>query len=684
MKKTLIAALCACLVSLAASAAVDHLLPRPQSLEAGSGSLTLGSVASVTDPFSTTALPRLFGELGMSVGPGGIPVTVTQDLVDGAYDYELKDFEAEAYRLEVTPQGINITAPTRTGVIRASQTLAQLAEGSGGVIPSVTITDWPAFKLRGFMQDVGRSFLPVDELKREIDLLSRFKVNTFHWHLTDFTGWRLQINAYPQLTSNAAITRFPGMFYTREQAREIQDYAWERGMTVIPEIDMPGHSHPFRNAMGHDMQTPDGIAELKVILNEVAEVFDKAPYIHIGGDEVAFDDSYIVDMIGHLHGLGKKAVIWNRYNHPAKKVNPDSIPVDMTTNWGITGTLSEGIPNIDMRYKYSNLHDMFADLAGIYRSNIFYLPQGNPDVAGAISCCWNDAMTPTADDILRQNNQYAILLALAERAWMGGGAQYIEQGGAYLPVSGPEYKEFADWERRFLHHKATTLSEVAHQIPYVCQSNVCWTLTEQMPNGGDSNAILPPELYVDADEMPDSFALDGRMYGTWEAAGAGIYLRHQWHGSISGPMPDPQKGMTVYAWTFIHSPEEQDCGAFIEFYNYARSGSDRSPEAGQWDRRGSRIWLNGEEIPAPDWDQPGMAYHQDHASEGLLNENFTARPVTKLHLRRGWNKVFLKLPYPDRAGTARDKWQFTFVATDLTGANALKGITYSTAQSLAD
>ncbi|MCM1028289.1 MAG: family 20 glycosylhydrolase [Pseudoflavonifractor sp.] len=676
MKKFILAAVAAAAVSLSAMATVENIMPRPQRVETGSGSLSLGSSAKVTDPTNTPALIRALEEAGVKSGASGFSVSVTTGSVAGAYDYELKDYEAEAYRLEVTPQGIAITAPTRTGVIRASQTLAQLAQDCNGSIPSVTITDWPAFKVRGFMQDVGRSWLPVEEIKREIDLLSRFKVNTFHWHLTDYTGWRLQINAYPQLTSDVAITRFPGKFYTQEQAREIQDYAWERGMTVIPEIDMPGHSHPFQNAMGHGMQTEEGIAELKVILQEVVKIFDKSPYIHIGGDEVSFPDSYIIDMIDYVHSLGKNVVIWNQYNRPSKKVDPSLIPCDMTTNWATAGRLSHGVPNIDMRYNYTNHFDVFADLAGIYRSSIFDVERGNPDVAGTISAAWNDTYTPTPDDIIRQNNQYANILASAERGWIGGG-EYIERCGAYLPSSGPEFEEFADWERRFLHHKATTLKEVAYQIPYVRQTDVRWNFTEQIPNGGNASATLAPEQFIDADVMPSTFTEGGQSYGIWSATGAGHYLRHIWHGTVKGQMQNPQNGMTVYAWTYIYSEEEQDCGAFIEFYTYSRSGNEKAPDAGKWDRRGSRIWLNGSEIPAPQWKQPGKNIKQDMGNEGLTNENFTARPATKIHLRKGWNKVFAKLPHANNGGTGRDKWQFTFVAVDPDGLNALDNVIYS-------
>ena len=233
-------------------------------------------------------MQKFFTDNGCTVATGGAQVTVTLvDNIDGAYDYTLAGYENEAYAIEITTDAINIKAVTRTGVIRAAQTLAQLAEGYEGTaaLETLTMTDWPAFKLRGYMHDVGRSFIEIETLKKHVDLLSRFKVNTFHWHMTENQAWRFEVTAYPQLTSSASMTRYAGKYYTQEQCKELQDYAKERGVIVIPEIDMPGHSEAFVRAMGYDMQTDNGVAALKTILEEVVAVFPDAPYIHIGADE---------------------------------------------------------------------------------------------------------------------------------------------------------------------------------------------------------------------------------------------------------------------------------------------------------------------------------------------------------------------------------------------------------------
>ncbi len=683
MNKHLLSFLLIAAASLGAQAGVEHLLPRVQQLQELGGRFAPGGTVSLNDPTNSPMLRSVIADrIGWRIGSGpAVNVSIVSS-IPGAFNHNVAEYPDEAYTLQVTPQAITIQALTPTGVIRAAQTLRQLAMEGNGSVPTVNITDWPAFKVRGWMQDVGRSFLSITELKRQIDLLAAFKVNTFHWHLTDYTGWRLQINAYPQLTSNAAITRFPGKFYTQAQARELQDYAAERGVTIIPEIDMPGHSHPFNQAMGHSMLAAEADAELKTILDEVIVCFDKAPYIHIGGDEVTFDDSFLIDKISYVHSKGKKVVIWNRYNSPAKLINTATIKSDMCTNWATSGTLVQGLPNIDMRYNYTNHFDVFADLVGIYKSSIFNVAQGNNNVGGTISAAWNDTYTATEDDIIRQNNQYANIIASASRAWQGGGKQYIETGGTILPNSGEEYDDIADWERRFIYHKNTTLAAAKHQIPYVAQTHQRWYLTEQIANGGNASAQLGPEYFKADDLIPASCTEAGKAYTARLVTGAGMYLRHIWHGTVKGVYDNPQGNMTAYAWTYVYSPAERDLAAYIETYMYSRSGNETGPKAGAWDRRGSRIWLNNVEVAAPTWTQPEKAIRQDHNTEGLTNENFTARPATPIHLKKGWNKVFLKLPHVNSGGTARDKWMFTFAIIDPATQDAPTDLIYSPTRSM--
>ena len=659
------------------------LLPKPKSLELmDCEAFQLGRAVRLTDPTDCALLKEILQSYGCTLTDEATAPTITVEIVgsiEGAFLHNVPYMPEEAYTLHVTTNEVRIQALSNTGVIRAAQTLNQLAEGTdtdgqNAVLEAATIRDWPSFKVRGFMHDVGRSFIPFDELKHEIDLLSRFKVNVFHWHLTEKLAWRFEVKAYPQLTANENMIRYAGDYYTQDQCKELEAYAAERGVTIIPEIDMPGHSDVFTKAMGFSMQSDQGVAALKNILDEVVTTFPNAPYIHIGGDEVTITyPNFLQTMADYVRGKGKKVVMWNRLVAGP----PTAAQCDMTQMWATAGKVVSGLPNIDCRYNYTNHFDVYADLVGIYKSNIYYTQQGTNDVAGTISAAWNDTKTNTWQDIVRQNNIYANILASTERAWAGGGQQYIETGGTTLPNAGTEYEEFADFERRFLFHKNHSLSN--EPIAYVKQTNVHWRITDPFPNNGDKTMQFPPEQIDEGEDgvLPTTFTYNGQEYGSKVATGAGIYLRHIWHSTVPSWYSNPAYGQTAYAWTYVYSPKAQTAGAQIEFYTYIRSGNETAPPAGEWDRRGSKLWVNGQLIPAPAWDQPNVSIPQDNATQGLKNENLTARPVVQIQLKEGWNKVLMRLPHAAASGTGRDKWQFTFVLTDTEGRNALEGITYS-------
>lgn len=690
MKHTLFTYLLAagcCIPMLQANAKVGDILPIPHVVNTPTNAqpfLLNREVALISD-FPCDALQTFITSNGCTLNTNATAQirVLKVESIDGAYDYPLAAFENEAYQLCISENEIVIKAISPIGVIRATQTLTQIAKGYDAAnettqLEAVNITDWPAFKVRGWMQDVGRSFLSIDELKKEIELLSRFKVNVFHWHLTEKLAWRFEVKAYPALTKAENMIRYKGQFYTQEQCRELEAYAAQHGVTVIPEIDMPGHSDVFTQTMGFNMQSQQGRAALKVILKEVAATFPKAPYIHIGGDEVALQEGFLEEMASFVRNdIGRKVMVWNPLMN--KAVNAQM--ADMTQMWSAQGKKIAGLPNIDCRYNYTNHFDVYADLVGIYKSNIYYTDKGNSEVAGTISAAWNDTKTATEADIIRQNNQYANIIASASRAWQGGGKRYIETGGTTLPNTGKEFDDFANFERRFLFHKAHSLKD--QPIPYVKQSNVHWRITDPFPNEGDASKVFPPETNTSA-LLPTSYNYQETNYRTHFATGAGIYLRHIWHPIVPSFFSNPANNQTAYAWTYVYSPQAQDVGAQIEFYTYSRSGNDKGPKAGQWDRRGSRIWLNDNEIPAPIWQQPEKDIKQDDAVIGLTNENLTAREPVALHLNQGWNKVFIKLPHVNSGGTSRDKWQFTFVITDTEGKNAVEGLIYSPDKSLTD
>ncbi len=650
---------------------VAHLLPKVKELSVNEGSMPLSSL-SIDDPQHTVALERYLKEAGADVTDGkGLPVTVEYvDVIPGVFRHDFSDYPDEEYNLVITADGVRIKAVSTAGVIRAAQTISQLAIDRNGSLPCVEITDWPAFKVRGYMHDVGRSFLEYETLLRHIDLLAHFKINTFHWHLTENQAWRFEVDGYPQLTSDESMTRYPGKYYTQEQCSALAKYAADRGVMVIPEIDMPGHSAAFTRAMGFSMQTDQGIVVLKEALRQLAETFADAPYIHIGADEVSLTYPGFLDIMTKYvqDTLHRKVVVWNPISN---FTITDKTGFDMTTTWHPTGRAVTGIPNVDTRYNYANLLDMFADPVGLFRSTIYHEPQGTKDVVGSITALWNDRKMATEEDIVRQNNFYVVALVNSERAWVGGRKQYIEQGGAMLPLAGEEFNDFADWEQRFLLHKNGILKD--ESIPYVRQTNIRWRITEPMPHGGDVDAVLPPETA----EPAKSYQYKGKTYGTRQAVGAAVYLRHSWGDYVKALFKNsPADNVTSYAYTYVYSPVEQTVGAFIEFQTYGRSEVYASPMPGEWDRKGSDIWINDQRIDPPTWigsTTPGSINHEDL----LGNQNFTAREPSRVQLKEGWNKVLIKLPYCHLPNIRLNQWMFTFVLTDLEGKNALDGVIYS-------
>lgn len=252
-----------------------------------------------------------------------VPVRISLNLIQP--DTILPD---EWHQLTVTPEGITITSPSEEGIHRGSRTLIQLLEQGRetGSLPCLTITDWPRFPWRGMHLDPCRHFWSVEFTKKYIDLLARYKMNSFHWHLTDDQGWRIEIKEHPNLTEVGAwrkgsqvgpysrleydTVRYGG-FYTQDEIREVVAYAKARHINVVPEIEMPGHAlaalaayphlgctHPGGQAGGpYEVERGWGVfadvfcagndsvfSMLEDVLTEVMELFP-SEIIHIGGDE---------------------------------------------------------------------------------------------------------------------------------------------------------------------------------------------------------------------------------------------------------------------------------------------------------------------------------------------------------------------------------------------------------------
>ena len=635
------------------------LLPKPQLYKDTGKNFTMGKVKLSTPVLRPEWEVFIMNAGGEIVEHSSSVIEV--ELVPSIEEARLNG--AEAYRLSVSNKRIKIEAVTEQGVYWAMQTLRQLErkKGKRSSVAGCEIVDWPAFRIRGFMQDVGRSYISMEELKREIEILSRFKINVFHWHLTENQAWRLESKIFPMLNDSVNTIRMPGKYYTLEEARDLVDFCKKHQVLLIPEIDMPGHSAAFVRAFRHDMQSPEGMKILKLLLDEVCETFD-VPYLHIGTDEVEFTNPHFVpEIVAYVRSKGKKVISWN----PGWHYKPGEI--DMTHLWSYRGKAQPGIPAIDSKFHYLNHFDVFGDIVALYNSRIYDQAEGSEDIAGTILALWHDRLIDNEWNLVIENGLYPNMLAIAERAWRGGGTEYFDGLGTILPPEDTEaFKEFADFEKRMLWHKEHTFK--GYPFAYVKQTNVKWNITDAFPNGGDMDKVFPPEQ-----ELKDIYHYNGNTYGVRQAIGAGIYLRHVWGDMVPAFYADPKENHTAYAYTWVYSPKDQEVGLWAEFQNYSRSEMDLAPLPDKWDYKGSRIWINDREILPPVW----TATHKVKSYEVPLgNENCVGRVPLAVHLNKGWNKVFLKLPIGKfkMAETRLVKWMFTAVFVTPDGERAVEGL----------
>jgi len=311
------------LLATSALAQTPDLIPQPVEVRRDQGQCSLLCPWQVE--VSESASKELFDLLQAELIPLQ-PQKQMECLLPLRISFEIIQPEAlpseEWHSVQVRPDGITVFAASEAGLFRGSRTLIQLLEQGRehGTLPCLNITDWPRFQWRGMHLDACRHFWSVEFTKKYIDLLARYKMNSFHWHLTEDQGWRIEIKKYPKLTEVGAWRKgsqvgpyaklqydsIPyGGFYTQEQIREVVAYAAARHITVVPEIEMPGHamaalaSYPHLGCTGgpYEVQKGWGVFDdvfcagndsvftmLEDVLTEVMDLFP-GEYIHIGGDE---------------------------------------------------------------------------------------------------------------------------------------------------------------------------------------------------------------------------------------------------------------------------------------------------------------------------------------------------------------------------------------------------------------
>ena len=316
------------------------IIPQPQNIEMGKGCLKVKGLNfnydNTLEGRTVEAIGKLADQLYLCTGKPssiasatGINAAGSMGSLKGAFFLKDASIAPEAYVIEVSKKAIKVTASDHNGFLYAISTLKQMmpeaiyagkpAAGTSWTIPCCTIKDAPRFAYRGLHFDVARHFYTVEQVKRYLDVAAIYKINRFHWHLTEDQGWRIEIKKYPKLTEVGAFRsgtqqtydknvndgkRYGG-YYTQDQIRDVVAYAEKLGITVIPEIDLPGHmlgamaSYPWLGCTGGPYQvwTRWGISDqvlcvgkestfefLFNVLDELCELFP-SEYIHIGGDE---------------------------------------------------------------------------------------------------------------------------------------------------------------------------------------------------------------------------------------------------------------------------------------------------------------------------------------------------------------------------------------------------------------
>ena len=311
------------------------ILPRPQQVDRQQGEYVMRGEQTVAFPDSSAGAHTVFRYLSEALRPAGISLKQVAPEAKASIRWSFSDQLAEeAYTLTITPEAISICSnPSAKGLFYGVQSLLQLLPPSAWdtkqkpaesyQLPAMNLTDAPRFAYRGAMMDVGRNFLPKEAVLKMLDLMAFYKLNSFHFHLTDDQGWRIEIKKYPRLTEKGAYRkqtqvghcdyyfprRYDGIekrgFYTQDEIREIVRYAADRFITVIPEIEMPGHSsaaiacYPELSCgLGKTYVVRDyydvfdevycpkehTFRFLEDVLTEVIDLFP-SHYIHIGGDE---------------------------------------------------------------------------------------------------------------------------------------------------------------------------------------------------------------------------------------------------------------------------------------------------------------------------------------------------------------------------------------------------------------
>lgn len=530
----------------------------------------------------------------------------------------------EGYTIKIKSNKAVLRAKTQQGLIWAKATLSQLAEN--GKYPEVYIKDYPSFPIRGFMNDTGRNYRPVELLKKELDLFSLYKINMFHWHLTDNPAWRIECRAYPELNDpkNHVQGRNEGQFYTYEEIHDVIRYAKERGIMIIPEIDMPGHSQYFNRTFGCSMASEKGMKILKDCLEEfLGEITkEECPYIHIGSDEVHVSNpkEFILFCENILKSHERTPITWN----PGLTPSPETVVQIWFASLGKKLKTEESTNSyLDSYQGYLNSCDPVLNTSRYFLHQACSVDKATDKALGGTLCLWNDVRIDNKEQLFLHNGATNGLLAFSERFWCGGPGVIAGEESILPDPSNPLYQNLLEFEKRLTYHRDHFLYD--WNMRWVANAQQVWNVTVPQPRG------------TSVEKMQ------------WKKAWGGVI-------DMAAFCEKQQAKLlpTMDAWmtTEIYAPQDTLVDTWIGFDVPGRANRKSAGIGyqGAWESDG-RVFVNDTEIFPHKWKEPGK--YQYNFNTWFTKENeipytneqfyFMREPV-KIHLKAGWNKVKLYCP----------------------------------------
>ena len=442
-----------------------NLMPMPSSVQPGTGQLRIERTFSVSvtgfhDATLGRGIDRFVSELsrqtGMSLNHNAVKVVSPTLLIHAEHNREgvQRVGEDESYELIVEQSGAKLSASNALGILHGLQTFLQLVETTekGFAVRCVTIKDEPRFVWRGLLIDVSRHFIPLDVLRRNLDGMAAVKMNVLHWHLSDDQGFRVESKQFPKLHEMGS----EGLFYTQDEIREFLAYAHDRGIRVVPEFDLPGHSRSWlvgypelASGPGPYTLTDSGLNPimdptlestykfLDKFVAEMAMLFPDA-YFHIGGDEVdgkQWDANPKIQAFIHAHGMKNNQDLQAYFNQRLQKIltkhhkttigwdeilHPDLPKAIVVQSWrgqqslaaaaqeGYSGLLSFGY-YLDLMWPAAQ-HYGVDPISGAAAT---LTPEEKTRILGGEACMWSEWVTPENID----SHIWPRNAAVAERLW---------------------------------------------------------------------------------------------------------------------------------------------------------------------------------------------------------------------------------------------------------------------------